>query len=436
MHPSSLPCVGLLLLLSPLLASAWITIPPTTIPRLVTTHSYARHTTRIYSEPNPSAGAGMTPSEVDAAFEAQTKMPPPPPPTLTEDRTLPVQILLRGLEASEAEVAAVYAVYSGADWGTCEFVGLTSHLAVSLRSHVCNSEIAGSCKNVRAVSFKYPQRIAMEEVKSRWEGLAAEASAPSVNADTSQWATSQADTSALDEAESEAEMRRKVELMQASGYLVSEDEDEDDDEDDDEGYGDDWNKAINAQAKETVAPEVPPPAAPAEIESPFEEQASPVPTSTKDLAFTAENVDKVLEEIRPYLISDGGNVAVSHIDEDARNVYLILQGACGSCPSSTTTMKMGIERVLKENFKDLGEVTQVDDPADAPKKELTEKAVHEAVNALKPAINAMGGVVEVIAVSDLGVAKLSFRGPNKIKYGLELAVLDVPMVKHVDFVGE
>ena len=81
-------------------------------------------------------------------------------------------------------------------------------------------------------------------------------------------------------------------------------------------------------------------------------------------------------------------------------------------------------------------MTQVDDPADAPKKELTEKAVHEAVNALKPAINAMGGVVEVIAVSDLGVAKLSFRGPNKIKYGLELAVLDVPMVKHVDFVGE
>ena len=84
----------------------------------------------------------------------------------------------------------------------------------------------------------------------------------------------------------------------------------------------------------------------------------------------------------------------------------------------------------------MGEVTQVDDPADAPKKELTEEAVHEAVNALKPAINAMGGVVEVIAVSDLGVVKLSFRGPNKIKYGLELAILDVPMVKHVDFVGE
>ena len=54
----------------------------------------------------------------------------------------------------------------------------------------------------------------------------------------------------------------------------------------------------------------------------------------------------------------------------------------------------------------MGEVQQVDDPAHAVKKELTEEAVHEAVNALKPAINAMGGVVEVISVSDLGVVKL------------------------------
>ncbi|GMH82822.1 hypothetical protein TL16_g09392 [Triparma laevis f. inornata] len=332
---------------------------------------------------DPTHGAGLTPTEVDAAFEEQTKMPPPPPPTLTEDRTLPVQILLRGLEASEAKVAAVYAVYSGSDRSTCEFVGLTRHLAVSLRAHVSNSEISKSCKMVRAVSFKYPQRSAMEEVKARWEGEAKDANAPSVNADTNLWATSQAaaasvgmteeekvefenkkakmrramaDSSLVDEAEqadreaggvgNEAEMRRRVELMRASGYLVS--EDDDDDDDDDEGFSDDWSKAINAQTKETVTS-----APSAQIESPFEEKApttsaTPPPTSTKDLAFTAENVDKVLEEIRPYLISDGGNVAVSHIDEDTRNVYLILQGACGSCPSSTTTMKMGIERVLKE----------------------------------------------------------------------------------------
>jgi Fe-S cluster biogenesis protein NfuA len=75
--------------------------------------------------------------------------------------------------------------------------------------------------------------------------------------------------------------------------------------------------------------------------------------------FTLNNVDDVLNEIRPYLIQDGGNVTIANIDTDTRSVYVHLVGACGSCPSSTTTMKMGIERVLKENFKDLGTVESV-----------------------------------------------------------------------------
>ena len=45
-------------------------------------------------------------------------------------------------------------------------------------------------------------------------------------------------------------------------------------------------------------------------------------------------------------MSDGGNVAVSDIDGDI--VRLELQGACGTCPSSTMTMKMGLEKPLKE----------------------------------------------------------------------------------------
>ncbi|EOD21094.1 hypothetical protein EMIHUDRAFT_60252, partial [Emiliania huxleyi CCMP1516] len=54
------------------------------------------------------------------------------------------------------------------------------------------------------------------------------------------------------------------------------------------------------------------------------------------------------EQVRPYLVADGGNVAVVSVDAAMRNVYLRLEGACGSCPSSTVTMKMGIERVLRE----------------------------------------------------------------------------------------
>ena len=62
------------------------------------------------------------------------------------------------------------------------------------------------------------------------------------------------------------------------------------------------------------------------------------------------------------------------------------------------------------------------------------QSVGKAVDVLKPAIKAMGGVVEVKDVSDLGVVTMVFRGPNKVKYGLELAVLDVSGVKHIDFV--
>ena len=46
-------------------------------------------------------------------------------------------------------------------------------------------------------------------------------------------------------------------------------------------------------------------------------------------------------QVRPYLMADGGNVSVLEID--GLVVRLKLEGACGSCPSSTTTMKMGIE---------------------------------------------------------------------------------------------
>ena len=61
------------------------------------------------------------------------------------------------------------------------------------------------------------------------------------------------------------------------------------------------------------------------------------PATSAGLDLTMENVDKVLEEIRPYLISDGGNVAVVAIDDFTRSISLTLQGACGSCPSSTVS---------------------------------------------------------------------------------------------------
>ncbi len=75
------------------------------------------------------------------------------------------------------------------------------------------------------------------------------------------------------------------------------------------------------------------------------------------LPLTAENVETVLNELRPYLMSDGGNVEL--VEVDGPIVRLRLQGACGSCPSSTMTLRMGIERRLREMIPDIAEVEQV-----------------------------------------------------------------------------
>ena len=79
--------------------------------------------------------------------------------------------------------------------------------------------------------------------------------------------------------------------------------------------------------------------------------------STETMALTNENVEKVLDELRPFLMADGGNVEVVEIDGPI--VKVRLQGACGSCPSSTMTLKMGIERKMRESIPEVSEVAVV-----------------------------------------------------------------------------
>ena len=78
---------------------------------------------------------------------------------------------------------------------------------------------------------------------------------------------------------------------------------------------------------------------------------------TQALALTPENVETVLDELRPYLMADGGNVEL--VELEGPIVKLRLQGACGSCPSSAMTLKMGIERKLRECIPEIAEVEQV-----------------------------------------------------------------------------
>lgn len=94
-------------------------------------------------------------------------------------------------------------------------------------------------------------------------------------------------------------------------------------------------------------------------------------------------------------------------------------------------MKMGIERILKENFRDLGEVSAVD-PAEA--SILTLEQVSQAIEKLLPAIKGLGGSLRISKVDPpTGSVYVDFQGPDRLRKGIELVLKDVKHVKDVIF---
>ncbi|MFZ5648072.1 MAG: NifU family protein [Bacillota bacterium] len=71
-----------------------------------------------------------------------------------------------------------------------------------------------------------------------------------------------------------------------------------------------------------------------------------------------EKVEAVLDKVRPALQRDGGNVELVDVTPDGQ-VKVKLVGACGSCPMSTYTLKMAIERTIKQEIPEVKEVVQV-----------------------------------------------------------------------------
>lgn len=70
-----------------------------------------------------------------------------------------------------------------------------------------------------------------------------------------------------------------------------------------------------------------------------------------------DKVEAVLNQIRPNLVADGGNVEL--IDASDGIVKVRLTGACGGCPMASMTLKNGVERVLKEQLPEVKEVVAV-----------------------------------------------------------------------------
>lgn len=371
----------------------------------ISTHSsYATTSSSLFS--TEADEAKVETGAPDAASKA---------PVLNGKRVLPYKVLMAGVKGHV--VAGVYAILSkdyargSAGWESVEHIGVSTDIASSLETYL-EEHGADKVAHVRALSFVVPNQAAMEQVAGEWKAEVTKAGGKAGLAED--------------------------DILTAIEQAIPYDDDDDEDDEDDEFL--EMQAEALAAARGATGPQSTPST---EAETEDKEIISPF-ASTSDaasgngaLAFTAENVDKVLDEVRPYLISDGGNVSVQSVDEETKNVYLKLEGACGSCPSSTVTMQMGIERVLKENFADLNEVLQVEDEENAKPTELTLEAVEAEVNRIKPAIIAMGGVVRIVSVDpEDGEVTLEYRGANKVRQGLELAVLDLEFVNSVKFLME
>lgn len=78
-------------------------------------------------------------------------------------------------------------------------------------------------------------------------------------------------------------------------------------------------------------------------------QESSTTHSNQNLNETEQEIVKILEEyVKPAVASDGGNIIFDSYEDSEKTVKVVLQGACSGCPSSTFTLKNGIENILKE----------------------------------------------------------------------------------------
>eukprot|EP00815_Leptocylindrus_aporus_P009643 CAMPEP_0116059626 /NCGR_PEP_ID=MMETSP0322-20121206/5908_1 /TAXON_ID=163516 /ORGANISM="Leptocylindrus danicus var. apora, Strain B651" /LENGTH=367 /DNA_ID=CAMNT_0003544043 /DNA_START=111 /DNA_END=1211 /DNA_ORIENTATION=+ len=334
-----------------------------------------------------------------------------PPPVFGSDLVYPAKVILNGLKDAQP-CRAAYVILSkdyqrgdkdlAAQWSHAVYVGSAVDLYEAVSAHTAEfgDDVVA---HVRAQSFA--PSVVEDEVVAKveeWQCLAKDFGA---TLSDGVWVSSMPIEGSVG--------RKKLSMEEARAYLVEEDDMDDYDDDDDDDDDDEWEDELISKSVDEVFVKSD---TTDEIVSPFSNDASSTSETNvaskerkvkKQLEFNAENVDTVLNEIRPYLISDGGNVSVKDIEStqeiggSINKVYLQLEGACGSCPSSTVTMKMGIERVLNENFSNV-EVIQVDSENDGGEIPTIEYVQNE-VNRLLPAITALGGVVKVIDVTELGV---------------------------------
>lgn len=171
--------------------------------------------------------------------------------------------------------------------------------------------------------------------------------------------------------------------------------------------------------------------------SPFDEGGSAGARGKPKLPLTWENVEMVLDELRPYLRNDGGDCKIDDIDGPI--VKLELQGSCSSCSASSVTLKMGIERTLMERIPEIAEVVSV-----MPNQEpLTKEGVEEVLNGIRPFLSVSGGAIELQELVDGDNPRITLvmSGPPLKSMAVKVEVVNrmkrkFPLVQDVNIVGE
>lgn len=84
-----------------------------------------------------------------------------------------------------------------------------------------------------------------------------------------------------------------------------------------------------------------------------------VKSKSKSRLTITEQVERVLDTLRPYLISDGGNIELLGVDETNGIVTVHLVGACASCSSAQVTLYAGVEKTIKEKIPQINALIAV-----------------------------------------------------------------------------
>uniref|UniRef100_A0A7S1A460 NIF system FeS cluster assembly NifU C-terminal domain-containing protein n=1 Tax=Noctiluca scintillans TaxID=2966 RepID=A0A7S1A460_NOCSC len=156
-----------------------------------------------------------------------------------------------------------------------------------------------------------------------------------------------------------------------------------------------------------------------DVVSPFQEKATPV-FENVELSLSEENVQMVLDDVRPYLQGDGGDCRIAGIDGTV--VKLELQGACSSCSASAVTLKMGIERTLKQRIPMISEVVAV-----LPNQEkLTEGGVEKVLESIRPFLSVGGGSIEIAGVreEDSPLVSVKMSGPPLKSMAIKVEIVN------------